>query len=82
MSLAITLENVPDELYEKLKDAASLSGRNIGSEAVIRLETAMTSAKRLSEAEILAKVDAIHLMLADRYFDPDDIDRMKREGRP
>lgn len=82
MSQAITLENFPEELYQKLKYAATRSGRSIGSEAVVRLETAFSEVARISEAELWAKVEEIDAMLAGRYFDPDDLDRMKREGRP
>jgi len=37
----LTLKNIPDELYERLKSAAELNRRSLNSEAIVCLESGL-----------------------------------------
>lgn len=55
---ALTIKNIPDELYNELKNVAGMHRRSINSEVIICLEKTlmprkMTSSERLKQAELL-----------------------------
>jgi plasmid stability protein len=80
MPATITLKNIPDVLYERLKLQAQVHRRSINSEAIVCLEAAL-SPKAIDPAEHIARARAIHAELGGRKFKASDIDRFKREGR-
>ena len=47
---AITLKNIPDELYVKIKKSAELNFRSINSEILFRLKTSIHQNKPDSHA--------------------------------
>jgi len=81
MPTNLTLKNVPDEVYERLKAAASQHRRSLNREAIVLLESALLNV-RTDPAERLARARALRAGLAKRSFARRDIDRLKREGRP
>jgi plasmid stability protein len=46
----LTIKNVPDELYQLLKETARRQRRSINSEALLRLELALRSGREGEEA--------------------------------
>lgn len=81
MPTTLTLKNIPDEVYERLKAAAAAHRRSLNSEAIVCLESVLLPAK-VSPAERLARVRALRGMLPKGSFPARDIDSLKREGRP
>lgn len=60
MVTTITLKNLPDDIYERLKEAAKANHRSINSEVIACLEknlisTQVSSQERLSRARQLRK---------------------------
>jgi plasmid stability protein len=58
MSTAITLKNIPDDIYRRLKEVAEIHRRSVNSEAIACLERALLPTKvsvdeRLSRARQL-----------------------------
>ncbi len=75
----LTLKNIPDTLYERLK-AAAAHRRSMNSEAIVCLEAVLMPTK-LPANERLARARKLRSALAQRTFHAEDIDLAKREGR-
>lgn len=80
MPATLTLKNIPDEVYERLKDSAESHRRSLNSEAIVCLETVLLPG-RIAPAERLARARALRNALPKVKFRARDIDAMKREGR-
>lgn len=80
MPTTLTLKNIPDEVYEKLKLSAATHRRSMNSEAIVCLEAAL-QASRIAPAERLARARALRAALPKGKFRAAVIDAMRREGR-
>ena len=81
MPTTLTLKNIPDEVYERLKASAETHRRSLNSEAIVCLESVLLPG-RLAPSERLARARALRATLATVEFQATDIDALKREGRP
>ncbi|GHU14062.1 hypothetical protein AGMMS50225_25160 [Betaproteobacteria bacterium] len=81
MPITLTLKNIPDEVYSRLKIFAELHRRSLNSEAIVCLESALVPS-RIKPGERLARARELRAELAATRFLTDDIDAFKREGRP
>jgi plasmid stability protein len=81
MPVALTLKNIPDEVYGRLKVAAETHRRSLNSEAIVCLETALVPNK-VRPGERLARARALRAELGAVKFEMSDIDTHKRQGRP
>jgi antitoxin FitA len=82
MPATLTLKNVPDALYELLKAAAALHRRSLNSEAIVCLESVLIPTNIMPN-ERLTRARALRANFSkDKVFTPEDIDSLKREGRP
>lgn len=81
MPTNLTLKNIPDEVYERLKQSAAAHRRSINSEAIVCLESMLVSG-RMAVGERLARARALRAALPKARFRAQDIDTYKREGRP
>jgi antitoxin FitA len=82
MPTTLTLKNVPDEVYERLKSAAAHNRRSLNREAIVVLETALAPG-HVSALERIARARALRATLPARArFHTKDIDTAKRTGRP
>jgi antitoxin FitA len=77
----MTLKNIPDEVYERLKLSAEVHRRSVNSEAIVCLESVLLPG-RLPPNERLARIRALRSRLPKVKFKLQDIDALKREGRP
>lgn len=81
MSTTLTLKNIPDHVYDRLKWSAQVHRRSLNNEAIVCLETLLAPAG-LSVAERLARARALRAGLGEApQFDPADTDAFKRKGR-
>jgi len=80
MPTTLTLKNIPDEVYERLKAAAATHRRSLNSEAIVCLERVLNPPKT-SVTERLERLHRLHADLAGIEFTAEDIDAFKREGR-
>ncbi len=76
----LTLKNIPNDVYERLKASAELHRRSINSEAIICLETVLTPTK-ITPAERIARARALRAELPAKKFKTSDIDKFKRAER-
>lgn len=81
MPTTLTLKNIPDTVYERLKASAEAHRRSLNSEAIVCLEAVLLPAK-LTPAERLARARDLRGKLPKSKFRARDIDAMKRQGRP
>lgn len=81
MPTTLTLKNVPDEVYERLKTSAQTHRRSLNSEAIVCLESVLLP-ERMPVDERLARARALRTTLPKVRFRAKDIDAYKRAGRP
>lgn len=80
MPTTLTLKNIPDQVYERLKRSAEVNRRSLNSEAIVVLEAALPPAKPALD-ERLARARAVRAALSPGKFRARDIDALKRQGR-
>lgn len=81
MPTTLTLKNIPEAVYDRLKATAEAHRRSMNSEAIVCLESALLPA-RLAPSERLARARELRAPLPREGFRAADIDAAKREGRP
>lgn len=81
MPINLTLKNIPDAVYERLKAAAERHRRSLNSEAIVCLESVLLPGK-ISPSERLARARALRAALPQNEFCAEDIDMAKRLDRP
>ncbi len=80
MPTTLTLKNIPDEIYERLKSSAEAHRRSLNMEAIVCLERILLPSRR-DPAERLARARALRSELGSVRFRVRDVDAFKREGR-
>lgn len=81
MPTTLTLKNLPDDIYARLKLSAQENHRSMNSEVIVCLKAALHPTK-LSPTERLAKARLLRGNLAKAAFESDELDTLKRQGRP
>ena len=81
MPTTLTLKNIPDEVYERLKLSAQTHRRSLNSEAIVCLESVLAP-KLTGPDEHLARAREFRDSLKSRKVRARDIDAFKRQGRP
>lgn len=81
MPVTLTLKNIPEEVYERLKLSAQTHRRSLNSEAIVCLEAVLLP-NRLPPAQRLARARELRAALPEAKFRARDIDIVKRQGRP
>ena len=77
----LTLKNILDEVYERLKAAPALHRRSLNSEAILCLERVLMPTRMAAEERIV-RARRLRVGQSGRDFDHGDIDALKSEGRP
>jgi antitoxin FitA len=80
MPTTLTLKNIPDAVYDRLKLSAQAHRRSMNSEVIVCLESVLLPG-RVTPDERLQKARALRAHLPGMSFQADDIDRFKRENR-
>jgi antitoxin FitA len=76
----LTLKNIPDDVYERLKASAAAHHRSLNGEAIVCLETALMP-RRVSVEESLERIRRVRAGLKTQEFDHRLVDQFKREDR-
>jgi antitoxin FitA len=80
MPTTLTLKNIPDDVYARLKLSAQVHRRSLNGEAIVCLETVLLP-RKVDQSDRLARAKALRGSLTQGEFKAQDIDEMKREGR-
>jgi len=78
---ALTIKNIPTDLYNELKFVAAQHHRSINSEVIVRLEHTLFP-KKISPEDHLSNIQKLRSSIADKSITADDIDNAINEGRP
>ncbi len=81
MGATITLKNIPDDIYDSLKQAADAHHRSINSEAIACLERVLLPSKAGND-EHAARARLIRECLKGKKFKAADILKAIEQGRP
>ncbi len=81
MPMTLTLKNIPDAVYDRLKLAAEMHRRSLNSEAIVCLESVLLPTKMMP-SERIARARELRAALTAGKFFVGDIDAAKREDRP
>ena len=76
----ITVKNIPDELYMKLKQAASAHHRSLNSELIHCLEQTLTP-RVIPASELIEQAQLLRSRVAAGQLDVDEIDAARKQGR-
>ena len=77
----MTIKNIPDDLYEELKQRAATNRRSINNEVIMLLERAFYS-YRPSSNEIQKQAATLREMTAQYHLTEEELNKWKNEGRP
>lgn len=80
MPTTITLKNIPDDLYERLRESAAMNKRSLNNEAIVCLESSLLPGQ-MPPAERLERIRALRAALPKGKFKASEIDALKRAGR-
>ena len=81
MPTTLTLKNIPDDVYERLKVAAAMHRRSLNSEILIRLERSLQSVP-VDPAAFLARLQALQRRVPLSPLTDELLEQARREGRP
>ncbi len=77
----ITVKNIPEEIYEKIKLQAKAKGRSVNSEILSILEHAVQRLTPMDVQEVLERAHKTRRLTAHYTITNEEIDRWKKEGR-
>jgi plasmid stability protein len=78
---ALTIKNIPESLYQQLKNAAELHRRSINSEVIVCLEKTL-AATRITPADRLTRIEELRSSIKTNRIKPEDIELAINRGRP
>ena len=76
----VTIKNIPDELYKRLKAVAEINRRSINSEIIMCIENAVTSQK-IDLDEMLINVRELRQLTSEYMISDETFNQAKAEGR-
>jgi plasmid stability protein len=77
----ITVKDIPEDLYEALKQSASANHRSINREVIHCIEQAVRG-RKVNVEEIIAKARQIQAKLGPLPVSEEFLNEAKNEGRP
>ncbi len=76
----VTVKNIPDELYERLKSVAATNRRSINSEIIMCIENTVAS-RPISLVEALRNARQLRQLTAGHPIADEEFNHAKAEGR-
>lgn len=80
MPVNMTLKNIPDELYLRLKEMAEVEHRSLNGQAIVCLAKVLSPVRTSPEAH-LQRAGELRSRLGDVRFSQDSIQKATDEGR-
>jgi len=78
---ALTIKNMPDDLYEQLKEAAKLHRRSLNGEIIHCIEQSM-GARRIDIPGVIETARKLRAKTARHILTDDELSAARNEGRP
>ena len=76
----ITVKNIPDELYTRLKSVAVINRRSINSEIIMCIERAVVS-RQIDPIKILENARQLRKLTTNHPIRDEEFNQAKAEGR-
>jgi plasmid stability protein len=76
----ITVKNIPDDFYDRLKAVAEINRRSINREIIVCIEHAVTS-RRINRDEMLENARRLRQLTVGRPISDEEFNQAKSEGR-
>jgi plasmid stability protein len=76
----VTVKNIPDDLYERLKAAAETNRRSINSEIIVCIEHAV-AIRRIDPEKVLESARRLRALTAKHPTNDEEFNQAKAEGR-
>ena len=76
----LTIKNIPEELYQKLKKSAKLNRRSMNSEILVCLEQVLLKPE-LDQTKILQRIRQLRAQSNRNLLTDEQILKLKNEGR-
>jgi len=77
---ALTIKNIPIDLYNELKSVASKHHRSINSEVIVCLKQTLFPSK-ISSEDFLYNIQKLRSSIPDNVITAEDIEKAIEEGR-
>lgn len=78
---AITIKNIPEELYQAIKKTAESHHRSINSEVIVRLKQVLLPSQ-VTPSEKLSSIQKLRSQVKPNIITEVDIENAINEGRP
>jgi len=78
---ALTIKNIPDDLYYELKHVAEQHHRSINSEVIMCLKRSLFP-KKISPEDRLNDIRTLRAQISPNSITDEDIEQAINEGRP
>jgi len=79
--VTITVKNIPEELYERIKLRAKANRRSVNSEIISIFEQAIPNRTPMDVKEVLERARKVRELTAHYTVTAEEIDSWKKEGR-
>jgi plasmid stability protein len=79
--VTVTIKNIPEEIYEKIKLQAKANHRSVNSEIISIFEHAIQKRTPIDVEEILERARKVRELTAHYTVSEEELNRWKREGR-
>ncbi|MBE9167742.1 Arc family DNA-binding protein [Pleurocapsales cyanobacterium LEGE 06147] len=76
----LTIKNIPDDLYQRLKKRAELNRRSMNAEVLVCLEETLITSQ-IDATTILPRIRELRAKSARHLLTDEEILRIKNEGR-
>ncbi|MBN2039986.1 MAG: Arc family DNA-binding protein [Spirochaetes bacterium] len=76
----ITVKNIPDNLYKRLKESAEMNLRSINSEIIKCIENSV-ACHRLNSNELIENASQLRKLTVEHPINDDSFNHAKTEGR-
>lgn len=77
----VTVKNIPDELYDRLKSVAEINRRSLNSEIIVCIENAVSS-HIIDLDEMLKNVRMLRQLTSGYLISDENFNQAKKECRP
>jgi plasmid stability protein len=77
----LTVKNIPDDLYDKLKQRAKANQRSVNKEIIMCIQEAVES-RRIDPDEFLVRIEALHSRISAPPLTDKLLRQARSEGRP
>ncbi|MBN1536530.1 MAG: Arc family DNA-binding protein [Anaerolineales bacterium] len=77
----ITVKNIPDDLYHRLKTLARMNRRSVNNEIILCIEQAVSS-RKIEPKEMMEKARLVRQLTSHTMLSEETLNQAKNQDRP